>query len=348
LLTARLGGRFIAAFAFAFALSAVACSTGDSGAEASTQSAQVDLDQSGGTEPLRPLRALPAEAPVVVALGRRLFHDPLLSKDGTVSCASCHDLKSGGDDGLPRSLGFGKQEGTINAPTVLNAALNVAQFWDGRAATLEEQIDGPVENPMEMADSWDSVEKKLNARPQYVEAFQKALGAKPSREGVRRAIAVFERTLITIGSPLDRWLDGDASALTPAQKEGYALFKASGCVACHQGQNVGGNMYQRFGVFGDYFEDRGNVTEADYGRFNVTKQEQDRYVFRVPSLRNVALTAPYFHDGSAKTLEDAVGVMAKYQLGRELSEEKVSKLVAFLEALTGPEQEYLVSAEAGR
>jgi cytochrome c peroxidase len=165
---------------------------------------------------------------------------------------------------------------------------------------------------------------------------------------VRRAIAVFERTLITIGSPLDRWLDGDASALTPAQKEGYALFKASGCVACHQGQNVGGNMYQRFGVFGDYFEDRGNVTEADYGRFNVTKQEQDRYVFRVPSLRNVALTAPYFHDGSAKTLEDAVGVMAKYQLGRELSEEKVSKLVAFLEALTGPEQEYLVSAEAGR
>ncbi len=312
-------------------------------------------EQSGGarepvdavTEPILPLRAGPAQSQRLVELGSRLFHDPLLSQDGSVACASCHDLANGGDDGRARSLGVGQKEGTINAPTVFNAALNLAQFWDGRAPTLEEQIDGPITHPREMASDWEAVEKKLAAHPEYKSAFAVALGQKPSRHGVKQAIAAFERTLITVDSPFDLWLDGDASALSAEQREGYELFKAAGCVACHQGQNAGGNMYQLFGVFGDYFQDRGQVTEADYGRFNVTGQESDRHVFRVPSLRNVELTAPYFHDGSARTLNDAVKVMVKYQLGKELSEAQVGLLVEFLKSLTGQSKILLASREAG-
>lgn len=289
----------------------------------------------GGSEPILPLAEEPQEDPRLVALGSRLFRDPLLSKDGSIACSSCHDLHDGGDDGRSRSLGVGGKEGVINAPTVFNAALNIAQFWDGRASTLEDQVDGPVTHPLEMANDWQSVERKLAADAEYVTAFRTALGQEPSRQGVKRAIAAFERTLVTVDSPFDRWLRGEKDALTPDQREGYELFKGAGCIACHQGRNAGGNMYQRFGLFGDYFKDRGNVTEADYGRFNVTKLESDRYVFRVPSLRNVALTAPYFHDGSAETLTQAVTIMAKYQLGKELSATQIQKIVAFLESLTG-------------
>ncbi|HEU4577483.1 MAG TPA: cytochrome c peroxidase [Polyangiaceae bacterium] len=294
-----------------------------------------------------PLRRGPAQDERLVALGSRLFHDPLLSGDGTVSCASCHDLAQGGDDGRARSRGAGGKEGVINAPTVLNAALNPSQFWDGRARTLEDQIDGPIQHPLEMAGDWASVERKLGANAQYTALFQAAFAAAPSRQGVKQAIASFERTLITLDAPFDLWLDGDASALSAAQREGYELFKSAGCVACHQGQNAGGNMYQSFGVFGNYFEDRGNITEVDYGRYNVTKVEEDRFVFRVPSLRNVELTAPYFHDGSAKTLPDAVKVMIKYQLGKELAEDQVGKLVEFLKSLTGRQKSILASREAG-
>lgn len=288
------------------------------------------------------------ERPLLVALGARLFHDPILSRDGRVACASCHDLGNGGDDGRVRSRGVGGLEGVVNAPTVLNAALNLAQFWDGRAATLEEQIDGPITHPLEMANDWAAIERKLNASSEYESAFSAALGAKPSRQGVKQAIAAFERTLITVDSPFDRWLAGDARAISAEQQQGYQLFKAAGCVACHQGQNAGGNMYQRFGLFGEYFQDRGNITQADNGRFNFTGREGDRHVFRVPSLRNVELTAPYFHDGSAKTLTDAVEVMARYQLGKELSAEQVGKLVEFLKSLTGPRKESLASHAGGQ
>jgi cytochrome c peroxidase len=305
-------------------------------------------DVGTSSEPILALRAGTAEDPRLVALGSRLFHDPALSKDGTVSCASCHDISNGGDDGRQRSIGVGGQLGAINAPTVLNAALNIAQFWDGRARTLEDQIDGPIQHPREMAADWDGLVRQLGANPQYAEAFRDALGAPPSRRGVKQAIAAFERTLITVDSPFDLWLAGDAGALSTEQREGYELFKAAGCVACHQGQNAGGNMYQRFGLFGDYFRDRGQVTEADYGRFNVTGVESDRHVFRVPSLRNVELTAPYFHDGSAKTLSDAVKVMVKYQLGKELSDGELDKLVAFLKSLTGRQQQLVASGRAGR
>lgn len=328
-----------------FLVLALACSRSpsDPAASGSGQPA-APQDRSGAiSEPILPLTARPAEDPRLVKLGSRLFHDPILSRDGSVACSTCHDLGKGGDDGLAHSRGVGGKLGLVNAPTVFNAALNLAQFWDGRAATLEDQIDGPVTHPLEMANDWGTVERSLNASPEYEELFSAALGAKASRQGVQRAIAAFERTLITIDSPFDLWLRGDAQALSAEQREGYQLFKAAGCVACHQGQNAGGNMYQRFGLFGDYFEDRGNLTEADNGRFNVTGVAEDRHVFRVPSLRNVELTAPYFHDGSAATLPDAVKVMVKYQLGKELSDDQIGKLVEFLKSLTGPRKEPVAS-----
>jgi cytochrome c peroxidase len=271
-----------------------------------------------------------------VRLGKKLFHDTKLSKDGTKSCASCHDLSRGGVDGLPVSVGIEGKQGSINAPTVFNASLNVAQFWDGRAASLEEQVGGPLTNPAELGSTWDSVLEKLRADAGYQSAFAKTYSDGIQEANVRDAIATFERSLVTTGSPFDAWLAGDEKALDQQQKAGYELFKNVGCVACHQGRNVGGNMYQRFGVLGDYFQDRGKLTKADNGRFNVTGSEGDRYVFRVPSLRFVAHTAPYFHDGSVPTLDEAVRVMARYQLGRKLPEGDVTKIVAFLRALSGP------------
>jgi cytochrome c peroxidase len=285
-------------------------------------------------EPLEPLPALPALDKNVVALGRRLFHEPRLSGDGKVACATCHDLAKGGVNARPLSLGVDGKQGLVNAATVYNASLNFVQFWDGRAATLEEQVGGPITNPLEMGSSWEKVLTALRADPSYVADFAGLPGG-VSEGNVRRAIADFERTLLTRGSPFDRFLAGDEAALSAEARAGYEVFKSVGCIACHQGRNVGGNMFQRFGVLGDYFKDRGHVSEADYGRYNVTHNESDRYVFKVPSLRNVVLTAPYFHDGSAATLPQAVQVMARYQLGRKLSDEQVREIIAFLSALAG-------------
>lgn len=285
-----------------------------------------------------PLEALPAPEqvdPAVVALGRRLFHEPRLSSDGKLSCASCHDLAKGGVDGHRLSTGVNGQLGLVNAPTVYNAALNFVQFWDGRAATLEEQIGFPVTNPVEMGSSWDKSLAFLGADPGYTAAFKASFPDGVTEANTRKAIADFERTLLTRNSPFDRYLAGDEHALSPDARAGYETFKSVGCIACHQGRNVGGNMFQKFGVLGDYFKDRGHVTNADYGRYNVTHVESDRFVFRVPSLRNVERTAPYFHDGSAATLNQAVQVMARYQLGRKLADDQVSELIAFLKSLSG-------------
>lgn len=289
-----------------------------------------------GREPLGALPPAPKLDPKIVALGRRLFHEARLSIDDKVSCASCHDLANGGDDGRARAVGVSGKLGKVNAPTVYNAALNFVQFWDGRAATLEDQVNGPLTNPLEMGSTWDQALEKLRGDPYYSAAFASIYPDGLTAANVRGAIADFERTLVTRGSAFDRWLGGDEAAFSSEAREGYETFKAVGCIACHQGQNVGGNMFQRFGVLGDYFKDRGAVTEADYGRYNVTHDENDRYVFRVPSLRNVEFTAPYFHDASAQTLPAAVQVMARYQLGRKLSPEQVTAIIAFLKSLSGP------------
>ncbi|HET9643678.1 MAG TPA: cytochrome-c peroxidase [Burkholderiaceae bacterium] len=288
-----------------------------------------------GEEPIKPIPSQGHLDSRKVVLGEQLFHDKRLSRDNSLSCASCHDLQRGGVDGLTSSVGIGGAKGPINAPTVFNSSLNFRQFWDGRAATLEEQAAGPVHNPKEMGSNWAEVIGKLSKDTAVVGQFKAIYrdGLKP--KNIQDAIATFERSLTTPNSRLDKHLNGDKTALSQDELRGYQLFKAYGCVACHQGVNVGGNMYQTFGVMGDYFKDRGNPTDADLGRYNVTKVDGDRHVFKVPSLRNIALTAPYFHDGSAATLSDAVDVMFKYQLGRTASKEDKDLIVKFLYTLTG-------------
>ena len=297
-------------------------------------------NRAGATEPINPIPDHVEVDPDKVALGRDLFHDPRLSKDGTVSCASCHDLSDGGDDGRRVSLGIEGKEGVINSPTVFNSGLNFRQFWDGRAATLEDQIDDPVQSPIEMGSLWADVVSTLYEDERYPGRFSAIYSDGISRKNVKNAIAEFMRSLLTPDSPFDRWLEGDDSALNPLEKHGYALFKSYGCVSCHQGANVGGNMFQVFGVINEYFKRRGNITDADMGRFNVTGNSADRHSFKVPSLRMAAHTAPYLHDGSAATLRDAVDAMFEFQLGREAPDEDKDAIVAFIRTLAGKPKEF--------
>lgn len=316
-------------------------------APASQAAGPAEIQKKSAAPDPEPIRPIPLEVEVdaqKVALGDRLFHDPNLSRDGKISCSSCHDLQKGGTDRLPRSLGIDGQEGVINSPTVFNAEFNFRQFWDGRAADLKEQIDGPMNNPLEMGFNWKDLMQRLQADQAYMEQFLLVYGADPTPALVRDAIAEFERSLYTPNARFDRYLRGDTEAISDEELAGYGLFKQYGCIACHQGTNVGGNMFQTFGVLGDYFADREarnpgkrrpELDKADLGRFNVTGRPEDRHKFKVPSLRNVELTAPYFHDGSADTLEAAVKIMGRYQLGVTLPERDVRLLVAFLKTLTG-------------
>jgi len=286
-------------------------------------------------EPLRPLKPLQHLNVAAIALGESLFNEKRLSANNTISCAHCHVLALGGADGLPHSLGLDGQAGEVNTPTVFNAALNLAQFWDGRATTLETQIDGPIYNVKEMGSNWPEIIAKLRADHAYVRRFRAIYPDGIKIANIRHALASFERSLITTASRFDRYLLGSPDAITDREKQGYVLFKSYGCAACHQGANVGGNMFQKLGVMRDYFTERGNITRADAGRFNVTGQEADRYFFKVPSLRLVVLTAPYFHDGSAATLEQAIATMAWYQLGRAIPVQDIGLIIAFLRTLPG-------------
>jgi cytochrome c peroxidase len=269
-----------------------------------------------------------------VALGDRLFHEPRLSKNNQTSCASCHNLSTGGADRKVRSVGFSGATTKVNAPTVFNSGFNFRQNWDGRFETLEAQTDASILSPVLMGGEWSEVIDKLKQEPDYVQTFAQIYPDGITRDNVNHAIATFERSLYTPNSRFDRYLKGDDTALTADEKQGYEIFRDYGCASCHQGMNIGGNLYQQFGVMGNYLANR-TITPADFGRFNVTGKESDRFVFRVPSLRNVTLTPPYFHDGSAETLEKAVEVMAQYQLGRSLEPQQVNQLVQFLNTLTG-------------
>jgi cytochrome c peroxidase len=287
------------------------------------------------TEPIRPIEALTHLNAQKIELGQKLFHDKRLSHDNQLSCANCHDLKTGGTDRKVRSIGIHGAPGIINAPTVLNSGFNFSQFWDGRAATLEKQIDDPVQSSIEMGSTWPEVVEKLKASAEYVHAFRQTYSDDIQSDHVKDAIAEFERSLSTPNSRFDRYLRHDPNALTARELQGYKLFKSLGCASCHQGMNAGGNMYQKLGVMAPYFSDRGHITKADLGRFNVTGDARDIFMFKVPSLRNVELTPPYFHDGNAVTLPDAVRMMAKYQLGRHLTDHEVELMVEFLKTLTG-------------
>ncbi len=284
-----------------------------------------------------PIRALPDPAQINVSpalkhLGKRLYNDTRLSGDGSISCASCHDLTQGGDDGLMFSEGIDGKVGSINAPSVLNAAFNLAQFWDGRAKDLQEQAAGPVTNPIEMGAEWDEVIDSLKQAGDYDEDFKAVYGDREiTQERITHAIASFEKTLIT-PSPFDRYLSGETTAISHKARHGYDRFKRYGCVACHQGINVGGNLYQKFGAIQSYYEMK---SDADKGRYSVTGDIMDKAVFKVPSLHNVALTAPYFHNGAAPDLATAIRIMGTVQLGRTLTDDDVAYIEAFLHSLTG-------------
>jgi cytochrome c peroxidase len=292
-------------------------------------------------EVLPEIAPAPADNPTTaekVALGQMLYHDPRLSSTGTVSCASCHNTMLGGEDNRPVAMGVNGQTGGRSAPTVWNAAFNAVQFWDGRAESLEAQAAGPVTNPIEMGmKSWDDVVDRLSSIEGYRTAFQKAFGTETiTKDEATKAIAAYERTLITPNSAYDKYAAGDTSAMSAQQIRGMNKAVELGCTSCHSGPAFNGaGMFQKFPVNSNgYFEAQYHFSK-DQGRAEVTKNPADAHMFKVPTLRNIALTAPYFHNGSVKTLEDAVKVMAKLQLNKDLSPAEISDIVAFLNALTG-------------
>lgn len=287
-----------------------------------------------------PAEALNPDNPLTdpkVQLGKQLYYDTQLSKDGNISCNSCHDLATFGVDNDVTSEGDDGTLGGRNSPTVLNAAFHLSQFWDGRAKDVEEQAGMPILNPVEMAiPSEEFLVQRLSGTEDYPDMFAAAFPGESdplTYTNIRKALAAFERTLIT-PSPFDDYLNGDQSALTAQEKAGMEKFIQLGCTTCHNGVNVGAYSFQKFGLFDDYWEHTGS-TNVDEGRYAVTEDEADRYVFRVASLRNVEKTAPYFHDGSVATLEEALRVMVKVQLATDLSDEEVESLAAFLRSLTG-------------
>ncbi len=288
-------------------------------------------------EPIQPIPVSFDYDRAKIELGKKLFFEPRLSKSGWIACNSCHNLSTGGVDNLPTSIGHKWLFGPINSPTVLNAKFNLAQFWDGRAKDLKEQAKGPIANPMEMASNHELAVSVLQSIPEYVRWFKEVYkDEKITIDTVADAIAAFEETLTTPNSRFDWWLKGFDDKISATEKQGYDLFKDKGCITCHNGFGVGGNSFQKFGVAKPYDKDTQTL-----GRYNVTKEEKDKYVFKVPMLRNIELTAPYFHDASAWSLREAVKIMAEYQMGGTFTEDETDKIVTFLKTLTGDQPEII-------
>jgi cytochrome c peroxidase len=293
---------------------------------------------STSNEPIQAIQPAKITNPAKVELGKKLFFDTRLSKSGFISCNSCHNLSLGGTDNLKTSIGDQWHQGPINAPTVLNSSLNFAQFWDGRAADLQAQAGGPIANPGEMASSHVLAVDVLQSIPAYVNEFKKVFGKdKITINEVTAAIAAFEETLVTPNSRFDKWLNGSKNALNANEQAGYKLFKESGCIACHNGPAVGGNSYQKIGIVEPY-----KTNNPAEGRSAVTGKDADRFNFKVPTLRNVELTYPYFHDGEAATLSQAVDIMGKIQLGRNFTEKENAQIVSFLKTLTGDQPSFKI------
>jgi cytochrome c peroxidase len=299
----------------AFFLLALVCLNAGSPATAQSPTSQTRA----GPEPITPIPAMPPQDPRRLMLGERLFSDPRLSRDGTHSCSSCHDIRTNGASANARDLMPGGRSLALNTPTVFNASLNFRLNWEGNFRSLEDHAKQTLSNPEIMASSADEVVIKLRADPESVRQFRDAYGREPDDAALLDTIATYERSLVTPGSRFDRWLAGEAAAITPEELSGYQLFKSLGCISCHQGVNVGGNLFQRHGIF----HPLGSVEPV---------------LVRVPSLRNVATTSPYFHDGSAPTLSEAVRQMGIAQLDRLLTDQQVAAVVAFLNTLTGTYQ----------
>jgi len=269
-------------------------------------------------------------------LGKKLFQDPILSHNGTISCASCHHLKTNGADSIQYSFGIDGKETDYNTPTVFNSIFNFVQFYDGRAKDLKEETVMGLEKKNHMGANIDEIIKKLKNSP-YKEEFDKVFKEEGlKKETFLRAIVEFEKALITPNSKFDIYLRGDTTVLNDKEKRGYKEFQESGCINCHNGVNIGSNMYQKMGMFAPYSSDK-----HTFGRFDVTKRDRDKNVYKVPSLRNIADTAPYFHDGSVKTLKDAVEKMYEYQLGTKPTTKQVDDIVAFLKTLSAPKPKIL-------
>lgn len=266
-----------------------------------------------------------------VLLGHMLFVDTNLSKDNTISCASCHDIQNGGGDNKQFSIGIDNKIGIINTPTILNSSFNFVQFWDGRAKTLEEQASGPIHNPKEMNSNFSEIINKLNQNKYYIDEFKEIYNTNINKENIINAIVEFEKSLITPDSKFDRYLKGEKNILNEEELKGYELFQSYGCISCHNGVNIGGNLFQKVGIMSSYFEDK----ENNLGRYNVTKKEEDKFYFKVPTLRNIQLTAPYLHDGSINDLKTTIEIMLKYQVGAIYNKKDIEYLEIFLNTLTG-------------
>lgn len=274
--------------------------------------------------------------PEKVVIGQELFFDGRFSADGSIECHTCHQLDKGGTDRLQTSTGIHSQKGGINAPTVYNAVFNILQFWDGRANSLSDQASGPPLNPVEMgSENWQEIVAKFDADDEFKQRFL-AVYPNISKETLTDAIAEFEKTLITPNSAFDRYLKGDENAMTEAQKRGYESFQNAKCDTCHTGIAMGGQSFEYMGLYDDYFKARGTpITADDQGRYSQTKDPRDMHRFKVPTLRNIALTAPYMHDGTVTDLKEAVRIMAHYQSGKTLSDQELNDITSFLEALNG-------------
>jgi cytochrome c peroxidase len=291
--------------------------------------------QSGDAAPITPIPFAAPPDPGKVRLGEKLFKDRRLSRGNVHACVACHQLERGGDDNRAVSPGIDGQLLDFNTPTIFNVSLNWRLNWRGNFRSIEAQNESALLDPRLMNTSWDELLGKLRADSSHVAAFAESYGGAPERTHVLDALAAFQRSLLTPNARFDRYLRGERDAISADEKRGYEMFQAYGCIACHQGVNIGGNLFQKFGIFEDPFVWRSRRTVADLGRFAITGQPRDRHVFRVPSLRNVALTAPYFHDGSTDSLAEAVEIMARNQLGRTLAPEEIRLIVTFLDSLTG-------------
>lgn len=286
-------------------------------------------------QPITPIpKFLPYEAGQA-RLGKALFHDKVLSIDNEFSCASCHILKKGGMDNLVESPGANGGVTETNTPSVLNSIFNFRYRWDGSAKHYHQLLQHMISDSNIMGNTWENVIETLRNNSNYNNQFNALFDDGVTKNNIETVFQEYQKTLITPNSRFDKYLLGDESALTSEEKEGYRLFKTTGCISCHQGINIGGNLFEKLGIYKSYFAEKTNLTPADYGRYNVTGLEEDKFVFKVPSLRNIALTAPYFHDGSKATLEDAIETMAIYQIGQPLAKTHVGQIKAFLETLTG-------------
>jgi len=297
--------------------------------------AQAEGNENHRHEPITPIPLINEININKASLGEKLFFDTRLSSSNQISCASCHQLDAGGDDNIEAGLSAISNQHIINTPSIFNAQYNFRQNWDGSVKTLEKQIDMVINNQHEFDNNWADVVMTLSQDNNLTKDFYNIYQDGITKNNIINALVEFEKTLTTPNSRFDKYLRNEDAKLSEKEIKGYLIFKELGCISCHQGVNVGGNLYQKFGVFYNYIAERGDIKKIDYGRMNVTNRQMDAFVFKVPSLRNIAVTAPYLHDGSAKTIEEAISIMGKTQLGRTLSSNEIKLIKAFLYTLTG-------------